>query len=161
MPISKFVREPGRALRHRRVATAGLRVVAGLCLVVAAACSRGDATPRGTLVNVKLEDFKLTTQRVAVPTGYVTFRIRNAGPSTHEFIVARSELAADALPLRANGITVDEDSKRLHPAGELGDIRLDSTRDLTLKLTPGHYVLYCNLEGHYRGGMFAIVEVTS
>lgn len=110
---------------------------------------------------VRLEDFKLTTERLAVPAGYVTFRIHNAGPSTHEFIVAASEIAADALPLRANGITVDEESKKLHPAGELGDIRLDSTRDLTLKLEPGHYVLYCNLEGHYRGGMYAIVEVTS
>jgi uncharacterized cupredoxin-like copper-binding protein len=161
VPISKFVREPGRALRHRRVAAAGLRVVATLFVVVAAACSRGDATPRGTLVPVHLEDYKLTSGRLAVPSGYVTFRIRNTGPSTHEFIVARSTVSADALPLRANGITVDEDSKQLHPEGELGDIRLDATQNLTLKLTPGHYVLYCNLGGHYRGGMYAVVEVTS
>jgi uncharacterized cupredoxin-like copper-binding protein len=155
------VREQGRALRHRRVATTSLRVAATLLLAVAAACSRSDATPRGALVPVRLQDFKVTTERLTVPAGYVTFRIHNAGPSTHELIVAASEIAADALPLRANGITVDEDSKKLHAAGELGDIRLDATRDLTLKLEPGHYVLYCNLEGHYRGGMYAIIEVTS
>ena len=136
-------------------------MVATLLVVVAAACSRGDATPKGTLVSVRLSDYHLTTQRLAVPAGYVTFRIHNAGPSTHEFIVARSEVAVDALPLRANGITVDEDSKKLHPAGELVDVRLDSTRNLTLKLAAGHYVLFCNLEGHYRGGMYALVEVTS
>jgi uncharacterized cupredoxin-like copper-binding protein len=113
------------------------------------------------LVAVHESDFKLTTGRLAVPAGYVTFRIKNTGPSTHEFIVVRSDVAADALPLRANGMTVNEDSKRLHPAGELGEIRLNSTRNLTLNLEPGHYALFCNLEGHYRGGMYAIVEVTS
>ena len=34
-------------------------------------------------------------------------------------------------------------------------MRLGATRDLTLQaLTPGHYVLFCNLYGHYRGGMY-------
>jgi uncharacterized cupredoxin-like copper-binding protein len=136
-------------------------LVAVAVAVAAAACSRSDATPLGTLVPVRLQDFKVTTGRLVVPAGYVTFRIKNTGPSTHEFIVVRSDVAADALPLRANGITVDEDAKQLHPAGQLGEIRLNATRDLTLKLAPGHYVLFCNLEGHYRGGMYAMVEVTS
>lgn len=153
------VRERGRTLRHGRVVTAGLRAVGALLVVVAAACSRGDATSRGTLVPVHTSDFKLTVGRLAVPAGYVTFRVHNTGPSTHEFIVTRTDIAADALPLRANGITVDEDSKRLHPAGQLGEIRLDATRDLTLKLEPGQYDVFCNLEGHYRGGMYAVVEV--
>ena len=107
-----------------------------------------------------MSDFKLSTKTTKVPAGYVTFRIRNTGPSTHEFVVDRTDVAADALPLRANDITVDEDSKQLHAAGELAEIRLDTTRDLTLDLKPGHYVLFCNLEGHYRGGMYAALEVT-
>jgi uncharacterized cupredoxin-like copper-binding protein len=137
-----------------------VRVVAALLVAVAAACSRGDATPRGTLVGVHLTDFKLSAKVPSVKAGYVTFRINNTGPSTHEFVVNRTENAADALPLRANDITVNEDSKKLRAVGELGEIRLDSTRDLTLDMKPGHYVLYCNLEGHYRGGMFASFEVT-
>lgn len=137
-----------------------MRVVAALLVAAAAACSRGDAAPRGTLVGVHVSDFKLSTKTSSVPAGYVTFRIRNTGPSTHKFVVDRTDLVADALPLRANGITVNEDSKQLHAAGELGEIRLDSTRDLTLDLKPGHYVLFCNLEGHYRGGMYATLEVT-
>jgi uncharacterized cupredoxin-like copper-binding protein len=137
-----------------------LRVVAALVVALFAACSRGDATPRGTLVAVRLSDFKLSTKTAKVPSGYVTFRIRNVGPSTHEFVVDRTDVMADALPLRANAITVNEDSKELDAAGELADIRLGATRDLTLKLKPGHYVLYCNLEGHYRGGMYGTLEVT-
>jgi uncharacterized cupredoxin-like copper-binding protein len=155
------VREHGRAPENRRVATIGLRAVAALLVVVAAAaCSRGDATPRGALVPVLLSDYKLTTPRATAPAGYVTFRVENEGPSTHEFIVTRSKVSADALPLSKDGLTVDEDSKALHAAGELGEIRLGDTRDLTLKLAPGRYALFCNLEGHYRGGMYALIEVT-
>ena len=144
-------------LRSRRAATAVL--VVGLLVSVGGACSRGDATPRGRLVSVQLSDFKLTTPTLSVPPGYVTFRVRNAGPSMHEFIVDRTDVAADALPLNADGITVDEKSKKLRTVDDLDEVRLNATRDLTLDLDPGRYVLYCNLEGHYRGGMYAMVEV--
>ena len=122
-------------------------------------CSRGDAAPRGKVVDVHERDFAITAKVTTVHAGLVTFRVANSGPSTHEFLVDRTSAAADALPLRADDITVDEDSKLLHPVGSLGEIRLGATRELTLRLDPGRYVLFCNLEGHYRGGMFVPVEV--
>jgi uncharacterized cupredoxin-like copper-binding protein len=152
------VNQGGRGQRHRRAST-GLRALATLLLAVAAGCSRGDATPKGTLVPVRLRDFKLTTKVEKVPAGFVTFRVHNVGPSTHEFVVARTDVAADALPLRGSSLAVNEDSKKLRAVGELGEVRLDATRDLTLNLKAGRYALYCNLEGHYRGGMYAMVEV--
>jgi uncharacterized cupredoxin-like copper-binding protein len=141
---------------------AGIRLVTIVLLAaaVAAGCSRGDAAPRGKVVDVHEHDFVMTAKVTTVHAGLVTFRVRNSGPSTHEFLVDRTAVAADALPLRANAISVDEDSKLLHPVGSLGQIRLGATRELTLRLEPGRYVLFCNLEGHYRGGMFVTVEVT-
>jgi uncharacterized cupredoxin-like copper-binding protein len=130
-----------------------------LLVGIATACSRGDAAPKGAPVNVHEHDFKLTTDTPLVRAGYVTFRIRNTGPSTHEFIVARTDVAADALPLQKNDITVNEDSPQIHEVGSLGEVRLGTTRDLTLKLAPGHYVLFCNLSGHYRGGMYSLLTV--
>ncbi len=130
-----------------------------LLIGIAAACSRGDAAPRGAPVNVHEHDFGLTTDAPLVHAGYVTFRVRNTGPSTHEFIVAGTDVAADALPIQKNDITVDEHSPRLHEVGSLGEIRLGATRNLTLKLPAGHYVLYCNLSGNYRGGMYALLTV--
>jgi uncharacterized cupredoxin-like copper-binding protein len=149
----------GRVDRRRRAAA--VAALGLLAVVAAAGCSRGDAAPRGTLVDVHEEDFKLTTETVLVPAGLVTFRVHNTGPSTHEFNVDRTGLAADALPLRADGLSANEDSKRLVNIGGMDGIRLDTTRLLTLRLTPGHYVLYCNLEGHYLGGMYAMVQVKS
>jgi len=127
--------------------------------LLATACTRGDAAPRGKLVSVRESDFKLTTDTVLVHAGLVTFRVHNSGPSTHEFNVDRTDLAADALPLQANGLSVNEDSKRMHRVGDMDGLRLGTTHDLTLRLTPGHYVVYCNLEGHYLGGMYALLEV--
>ena len=131
-----------------------------LLVGVAAACSRGDATPRGALVDVHEHDFAMTTDVAVVRAGYVTFRIHNTGPSTHEFIVARSDLAADALPLRKDDITVNEGSPQIHEVGSLNEVRLGATRDLTLKLAAGMYTLFCNFPGHYRGGVNATLTVT-
>jgi uncharacterized cupredoxin-like copper-binding protein len=137
------------------------RVLLAMLLVgIAAACSRGDAAPRGVLVGVRERDFALTTNVPLVHAGYVTFRVHNAGPSTHEFLVARTDLPADALPLHKNDITVNEDSSRVHEVGSLDDVRLGTTRNLTLKLPAGHYVLFCNLSGHYRGGMYSLLTVS-
>jgi uncharacterized cupredoxin-like copper-binding protein len=130
-----------------------------LLVGVAAACSRGDAAPRGIPVDVHEHDFGLSTHAPVVYAGYVTFHVRNTGPSTHEFIVARTDLAADALPLQKNDITANEHSPQLREVGSLSEIRLGATRNLTLKLPAGRYVLFCNLSGHYRGGMYALLTV--
>ena len=56
-------------------------------------------------------------------------------------------------------MTVEEDSPALRLVGEDDDLDLGDTRSLLLRLAPGHYVLFCNLEGHYLGGMHASIEV--
>ena len=145
-------------MRQLRAAL-GLVAMVLLAAAGAAGCTRGDAAPRGKVVDVREHDFALTAKVTTVHAGLVTFRVHNSGPSTHEFLVDRTAVAADALPLRANAITVDEGSKLLHPVGSLSQVRLGSTRELTLRLEPGSYVLFCNHEGHYRGGMFVSVEV--
>ena len=106
-------------------------------------------------------DFRLVASRTALPAGVVTFHVENHGPSTHEFIVDETFYRADALPLQKNGLQVNEQSARLHTADSLSAIRVGTTRDLTMTLTPGHYVMFCNLEGHYQGGMRFAFDVTS
>jgi uncharacterized cupredoxin-like copper-binding protein len=57
------------------------------------------------------------------------------------------------LPLGTDGLTVDEDSSLLRPAGEIAQIDIGHSETLVLRLPPGTYVLACNMEGHYLGGM--------
>jgi uncharacterized cupredoxin-like copper-binding protein len=116
---------------------------------------RDEPTPRGTPVNVLLEDFQVERDVAIVPAGPVSLRIRNQGPTSHELIVVRSDLAPDKLPLQSDGLTVNEDARGVKLLEEAEGLDIDDRRTMVLDLTPGNYVMYCNLEGHYLGGMYA------
>jgi uncharacterized cupredoxin-like copper-binding protein len=42
---------------------------------------------------------------------------------------------------------------------EAQGLDIDDRQTMVLDLAAGHYVLYCNLEGHYLGGMYAALTV--
>ncbi len=133
-----------------------LVVVAGL-----AGCASNGSAARGARVVVVEHDFGLVASPLSVRAGTVTLHIENHGPSTHELNVDETSVGSGALPLRANGLQANEDSALLQSVDSISGIRVGATQDLTLQLTPGHYVLYCNLEGHYLGGMHVGLDVTS
>jgi uncharacterized cupredoxin-like copper-binding protein len=116
-------------------------------------------SPPGTLVNVLLDDFHVHRTNAVVPAGMVRFDLVNNGPSTHEFIVVRSDRASDKLPLQRDGLTVDEEGPGVDDVDEAEGLDIADRRTLTLALAPGHYVLFCNMEGHYLGGMHAAFTV--
>jgi uncharacterized cupredoxin-like copper-binding protein len=138
-----------------------MRVVGGLSWVVAATVLTGcggSSSASGGL-NVGMEDFKLHLAATTAQSGEVTFHVDNSGPSTHEINVDRTDLPADQLPLRADGLSVAEDSALLTRLGSIEVVEAGNKANLKLNLPPGHYVLYCNLEGHYLGSMYATLEV--
>jgi len=106
-------------------------------------------------------DFGLVASTQSVHAGTVTLQIENRGPSTHELNIDKTSIGSGALPLRENGLQVNEDSSQLHNVGGVSGIRVGATKSLTLHLKVGYYVLYCNLEGHYLGGMHTALDVTS
>jgi uncharacterized cupredoxin-like copper-binding protein len=121
-------------------------------------CCGGTSNPAGA-IQVGLEDFKLHLGVNQAKSGEVTLHLVNSGPSTHEFNVDRTDLAPDQLPLRADGLSVDEASPLLKRLGSVEVLEAGDKKNLTLNLPPGHYVLYCNLEGHYLGSMHASLDV--
>jgi uncharacterized cupredoxin-like copper-binding protein len=120
---------------------------------------RQEPTPTGTPLNVLLDDFKVQRDAAVVPAGTVSFRIRNQGPTTHELIVVRTDRAPDELPLQSDGLTVDEEGPGVEFLEEVEGLDIDDRETLVLDLAPGRYVLYCNLEGHYLGGMYEALTV--
>jgi uncharacterized cupredoxin-like copper-binding protein len=146
---------------RRWVWALGLVLVLGaLALAVPLTVARQDEpTPRGTPVNVLLEDFQVERDVAIVPAGTVSLRIRNQGPTSHELIVVRSDLAPDKLPLQSDGLTVNEDGRGVKLLEEAEGLDIDDRKTMVLDLTPGNYVMYCNLEGHYLGGMYAALTV--
>jgi uncharacterized cupredoxin-like copper-binding protein len=131
----------------------------GVVVPFAAGRGRGQPSPPGTVVDVLLDDFHVHRTTARVPAGMVRFRLSNNGPSTHEFIVVRTDRASDQLPLQRDGLTVDEEGPGVDQVDEAEGLDIADRRTLTLSLAPGHYVLFCNMEGHYLGGMHAAFTV--
>jgi hypothetical protein len=127
--------------------------------LLTAACSSSShqaAKPEGEqTLRVNVRDFAIKAPRI-VPAGNVLLRVSNAGPDTHELLLLRGY---GALQLRPDNLTLDEDALKPRTVGTLEDDHPGSTRTWHLRLAPGHYVLVCNMSGHYLGGMHAELTV--
>jgi uncharacterized cupredoxin-like copper-binding protein len=132
------------------------RLAAAVFLVLLSACT--ETAPRGTPLDVTLRDFSMTPAEQTVPAGDVVINVHNDAPITHEFVVVQTDLPADGLPIAADGLSVNEEW--LSKVGELPEAPAGQTDLLSLHLAPGRYVFFCNLEGHYLGGMHGVIEVT-
>jgi len=135
----------------RVVATIALAVA--LTAVASALGSSGASAPR--TVDVKVRDYRIGAPRT-LPAGDVVLDVRNEGPDDHELLVVRGE---KRLPLRADGITVDEDEIEPRTLVSLEPVAPGSTHTLRLHLAPGRYQLFCNMAGHYLGGMHTSIVV--
>jgi len=134
-------------------------VAAVIALLLGSACT-GAAPPRaGTGVSIHERDFQIEASTATVPSGTVSFQVHNDASTTHEFVVVRTDDPADRLPIATDGISVDEDA--LTSAGELSEVPAGADETLSLSLPPGRYVYFCNMEGHYLGGMHGVLEVTA
>jgi uncharacterized cupredoxin-like copper-binding protein len=105
------------------------------------------------------KDFAISLDTTSTNSGPVTFDIQNQGPSTHEFVVFKTDIAQDQLPVGNDG-TVNEDAKGLEHIDEEEDIAAGSSKNLSTTLKPGSYVVICNLPGHYAQGMHAELTVS-
>ena len=137
-------------------ARAGFAALA-LALLAVACSSQGGAAPAGRQVlQVKVKDFAITAPK-QLTHGTIVLHVGNAGPDTHELLLVRAD--SRTLPLRPDNLTVDEDAVKPRTVGTLEDAHPGTLRTWKLHLRPGRYVLFCNMSGHYLGGMHALLVV--
>jgi uncharacterized cupredoxin-like copper-binding protein len=145
--------EPGRTRLERLIALA----IFAIALLAISGCSSGQpARAPGKEIRVAERDFKIALARKRVPAGDYTLVVHNKGPDSHELIVVKAR--SPRLPLRREGMTVDEDSLESSIPGLL-EPEAPGTHNLKVHLTPGRYELICNMSGHYFGGMRAQLVV--
>lgn len=106
-------------------------------------------------------DFKIDLSAASAPAGPVTFNVKNMGSQVHEFVVIKTDLMADALPKASGGTDVDEEASGLVVVDEVEDLAAGASQDLAVTLDAGHYVVICNVPGHYQLGMRADFNVGS
>ncbi len=92
--------------------------------------------------------------------GEITFEVHNEGRGSHNLVIIRTDLVADALPFtNVNNSFVDEEAAG-EKIGEIEEFRGQGGMEVgSFTLTPGRYVLICNLFRHYQSGMFAELTV--
>ena len=142
---------------EERLLLAAVCALAGaVSLLAMAGCGENPpATADVPAVNVKERDFEIRApDRIAA--GDVELDVHNDGPDAHELVVARK--GSGPLPIGPDGINVNQEGLGDNEIAEL-EPEEPGTRRLRLHLYPGRYVLFCNMSGHYKGGMHTEVLV--
>ncbi len=159
----------------RRLRHCSLMLVAALPLVLGVACGGGDnesgstptpvpatSAPEGneSAVNATEKDFAIALDETSVEAGKIDFIVTNDGPSPHEFVVFKTDLAPDKLPVDNSKGQVDEEGAGVTHIDEIEDIKPNSTEKLEIDAEAGKYVLICNLPGHYKACMHVGLTVS-
>ena len=131
-------------------------LAAALAAALLAGCGSTGPAPGANALRVTVRDFEIDAP-ATVRAGEVELAVHNRGPDTHEDFIVKAD--DPALPLRKDGITVDEEAIEKDSPGEIEGTHPGQTRTGTFHLAPGRYELICNMAGHYRGGMHTTLVV--
>jgi uncharacterized cupredoxin-like copper-binding protein len=126
--------------------------------IAVAACGSGSGSHRSSAapISVREKDFRIRLHPARVPAGRVELTVDDVGPADHELILIRAHRGP--LPLRHDGLTVDEEA--LNPIATLEPAPPGTIRHFDVTLRKGKYEVFCNMAGHYLGGMHAFLVVT-
>lgn len=137
-------------------------LAAVLAASAAAACGGGGGVRRAS---VTLREWSVQPSPAETRAGRVRFEVENAGTRPHEMLVVKSDLPPDLLPVSEGRVA----ESMVNVAGEAEAFGAGEKRVLELDLSPGKYLLLCNLVelppgapavSHYQNGMVAAFLVT-
>lgn len=163
IPEVMFRSDTRRALRTPRLRYSTI-LLAALWWLAATPLTLADST-----VDVQLEDassgagdlsgMKMTAVPDTVKTGRITIHATNQSKAlVHEVIVVRPPV--NGAPLPYDDKTGEVAEKQITHLGEVSDLAAGKSGSLTLRLTPGDYLLICNQPNHYKAGMWTKLTVT-
>lgn len=100
----------------------------------------------------------ITTSLQELPAGEATFNMINESQEFyHSMAISPIADQAVELPYLTERMMIDEEA--LGPVSRGKELRPHASGTMKVELTPGTYVLYCNIAGHYMMGMWTVVTV--
>jgi uncharacterized cupredoxin-like copper-binding protein len=100
----------------------------------------------------------IRVDKPTVKAGTVTFEVTNWSRSVlHEMLVISVDSPTGPLPYDYPQARVPEDQVKV--LGEAADLQPNATKTFEVPLSPGSYLLICNIPGHYAAGMAASLSV--
>jgi uncharacterized cupredoxin-like copper-binding protein len=117
--------------------------------------SGAESEGSGNAIEVGLNEWKVIVEAPSVGAGEIKLESENEGKVDHELVVLKTD--TKAADLEVEGAVAKEEGENL---GEASDIAPGEKGEVEVKLESGtHYVLLCNLPGHYQQGMYADLDV--
>lgn len=119
--------------------------------------ANGEPTPAATavaghvLVGLDEDGWVVSASPDSMPADEITFAVSNEGALGHNLRIIKTDLPADALPLDAGGLGVDEN--QVNVVAESPDLAGGESDEIVATLEAGSYALICNIPGHYGSGM--------
>lgn len=167
---------PSRQGSSRRPPHRGALLIALGVATTAALSACGAADPSGAVSGASTtvttgapagsaHPITLTDYRVAVPAtmkvGSATYAITNSGAIEHELLVFKSDLDPAQYPYIAGTAKFDEAGAGVKSVSDGDNLAAGASQSRSITLAePGRYLFVCNLPGHFRQGMYAVVTVT-
>ena len=110
----------------------------------------------GQTLEVRMGEFYYKPSDATASAGSVAIDAPNEGKQPHELVLAKTDDDPADLPTAADG-TVDEES--LDVPGEIPEVEAGASGTGSFELEAGKYVMFCNLPGHYKSGMYGSLTV--
>ena len=115
--------------------------------------STSSTTKPGHTLTVALAEYSIKPSATVVAAGKVKVTATNQGQMEHEAVFLKTNTPQGQLKV-TNGRVSEKDS-----VGEVSNVKSGTPKSNTLDLTPGKYVIVCNIPGHYQAGMHAALIV--
>ncbi len=112
-----------------------------------------------TQIQVSVKEMEFQLSQTTVPAGNVEFVVTNKGTIPHEMEVIQTDLPIEKLPTTNDGRLDTEKAGKKIDEIEEDELKVGTTKTLKVNLTPGRYLLVCNLPGHFQAGMRTILTV--
>ncbi|HWP32380.1 MAG TPA: plastocyanin/azurin family copper-binding protein [Solirubrobacterales bacterium] len=114
----------------------------------------------GKRLEIKMGDYFFSPASGTTTAGKTVIEAPNEGAVEHELVLFKTNMDPAKLPTEAGG-GVDEEKldEIAEEAGEVPDVEAGETKSGKFDLTPGRYVIFCNLPGHYAQGMYGTLTV--
>jgi uncharacterized cupredoxin-like copper-binding protein len=109
----------------------------------------------GSAPVIRMDDYSFSPKDATATAGRVKITAPNDGKVVHELVLLKTN--RDPGSFEVSGGEVDEKALEESGAkipGEIADVPPGKSKTMTVDLTPGNYVMICNLPGHYQRGMY-------
>ena len=117
-------------------------------------------TGGGRTLTITMADYSFTPKDATTAAGKVTISAPNDGQLPHELVLFKTDRSPTSLPRKGNEIDEEGlEAKGVESPGEIEEVGPGETKTGLFNLTPGKYVMICNLPGHFQNGMYGTITV--